>query len=204
MKIFDNLGIDEDPHTLMSRLSVSKRQMVEIAKAVSYNSKIIVFDEPTSSLTETEAEHLFRIIDLLKKRGAGIIYISHKMEEILKISDDVTVMRDGKYVATEEASETDHGQNNKAYGRARAHKQISSEVKHSRQGNYKCEKSQRRILERKGCFLFSQRGRDSRDRRACRSRKKRTARNDIRHCEKEKRHRDRSRKKGRQPFEPSG
>ena len=105
MKIFDNLGIDEDPHTLMSRLSVSKRQMVEIAKAVSYNSKIIVFDEPTSSLTETEAEHLFRIIDLLKKRGAGIIYISHKMEEILKISDDVTVMRDGKYVATEEASE---------------------------------------------------------------------------------------------------
>ena len=79
--------------------------MVEIAKAVSYNSKIIVFDEPTSSLTETEAEHLFRIIDLLKKRGAGIIYISHKMEEILKISDDVTVMRDGKYVATEEASE---------------------------------------------------------------------------------------------------
>ena len=85
MKIFDNLGIDEDPHTLMSRLSVSKRQMVEIAKAVSYNSKIIVFDEPTSSLTETEAEHLFRIIDLLKKRGAGIIYISHKMEEILKI-----------------------------------------------------------------------------------------------------------------------
>ena len=105
MKIFDNLGIDEDPHTVMSRLSVSKRQMVEIAKAVSYNSKIIVFDEPTSSLTETEAEHLFRIIDLLKKRGAGIIYISHKMEEILKISDDVTVMRDGKYVATEEASE---------------------------------------------------------------------------------------------------
>ena len=105
MKIFDNLGIDEDPHTVMSRLSVSKRQMVEIAKAVSYNSKIIVFDEPTSSLTETEAEHLFRIIDLLKKRGAGIIYISHKMEEILRISDDVTVMRDGKYVATEKASE---------------------------------------------------------------------------------------------------
>ena len=201
MKIFDNLGIDEDPHTLMSRLSVSKRQMVEIAKAVSYNSKIIVFDEPTSSLTETEAEHLFRIIDLLKKRGAGIIYISHKMEEILKISDDVTVMRDGKYVATEEASELT---TDKIIKLMVGHKQISSEVKHSRQGNYKCEKSQRRILERKGCFLFSQRGRDSRDRRACRSRKKRTARNDIRHCEKEKRHRDRSRKKGRQPFEPSG
>lgn len=102
-KIFSELGIRQDPRTVMSRLSVSSRQMVEIAKAVSYNAKIIVFDEPTSSLTESEVEHLFRIIDLLKKRGAGIIYISHKMEEILRISDDVTVMRDGRHVATEPA-----------------------------------------------------------------------------------------------------
>lgn len=67
----------------------------EIAKAVSYNAKIIVFDEPTSSLTEAEVEHLFRIINMLKERGCGIIYISHKMDEILRISDEVTIMRDG-------------------------------------------------------------------------------------------------------------
>ena len=104
-KIFSELEIRQDPKTVMSRMSVSSRQMVEIAKAVSYDAKIIVFDEPTSSLTETEVEHLFRIIELLKKRGAGIIYISHKMEEILRISDDVTVMRDGKHIATESAAD---------------------------------------------------------------------------------------------------
>ena len=90
---------------VMSTMSVSQRQMVEIAKAVSYNSKIIVFDEPTSSLTEEEVEHLFRIINMLRDRGCGIIYISHKMEEILRISDDVTIMRDGKWIATKAASE---------------------------------------------------------------------------------------------------
>lgn len=79
--------------------------MVEIAKAVSYNSKIIVFDEPTSSLTEEEAEHLFRIINMLRDRGCAIIYISHKMEEILRISDEVTIMCDGRWVATKPASE---------------------------------------------------------------------------------------------------
>ena len=89
----------------MSKMPVSQRQMVEIAKAVSFNSKIIVFDEPTSSLTEEEVEHLFRIINMLRDRGCGIIYISHKMEEILRISDDVTVMRDGKWIATRPASE---------------------------------------------------------------------------------------------------
>jgi methyl-galactoside transport system ATP-binding protein len=99
--IFENLGISVDPKTLMSTMPVSQRQMVEIAKAVSYNSKVIVFDEPTSSLTETEVEHLFRIINMLRDRGCGIIYISHKMDEILRISDDITVMRDGTWVATE-------------------------------------------------------------------------------------------------------
>lgn len=104
-KIFDDLGISSDPGTVMSRMSVSERQMVEIAKAVSYNAKVIVFDEPTSSLNDTEVKHLFRIIDTLKKRGCGIIYISHKMEEILTISDEVTIMRDGKWVDTKSASE---------------------------------------------------------------------------------------------------
>ena len=104
-EIFDTLQVTVNPKAIMSTLPVSQRQMVEIAKAVSYDSKIIVFDEPTSSLTETEVEHLFRIIEMLKKKGCGIIYISHKMEEILRISDDVTIMRDGKWVATKPAAE---------------------------------------------------------------------------------------------------
>ena len=103
MAIFDELAIDVDPHQIMSTMPVSKRQMVEIAKAVSYNSKIIVFDEPTSSLTEEEVEHLFRIINMLRDRGVGIIYISHKMAEIKRISDYITIMRDGQWVATEPA-----------------------------------------------------------------------------------------------------
>ncbi|MBR2461379.1 MAG: ATP-binding cassette domain-containing protein, partial [Clostridia bacterium] len=104
-KIFKELGITTDPRTEMSKLSVAQRQMIEIAKAVSYRAKIIVLDEPTSSLTEQEVEKLFSIIDMLKKRGCGIIYISHKMEEILRISDDITVMRDGEWITTQPASE---------------------------------------------------------------------------------------------------
>ena len=104
-EIFDELEVHVDPRAIMSTLPVSQRQMVEIAKAVSYNAKVIVFDEPTSSLTETEVEHLFRIINMLRDKGCGIIYISHKMEEILRISDDVTIMRDGQWVATRPASE---------------------------------------------------------------------------------------------------
>ena len=99
-KILDELEIDVNPKAKMAKLSVSQRQMVEIAKAVSYNAKILVLDEPTSSLTNEEVEHLFKIINKLRKNGCGIIYISHKMEEILKISDDVTIMRDGKWIDT--------------------------------------------------------------------------------------------------------
>ena len=102
-KIFEDLGISVDPRRIMSTMPVSQRQMVEIAKAVSYNSKVIVFDEPTSSLTEEEVEHLFKIINMLRDRGCGIIYISHKMAEILRIADEVTVMRDGTWIATEPA-----------------------------------------------------------------------------------------------------
>ena len=103
--VFKELGIDVDPKRIMSTMPVSQRQMVEIAKAVSYNSKVIVFDEPTSSLTEEEVEHLFRIINMLRDRGCGIIYISHKMKEILRISDDVTIMRDGQWIATKPAKD---------------------------------------------------------------------------------------------------
>ncbi len=98
--LFRDLGMTIDPATRLGNLSVSKIQSVEIAKAVSYRSKVIIMDEPTSSLTEHEVEHLFRIIRDLKNRGVAIIYISHKMEEILRISDDVTIMRDGRRVGT--------------------------------------------------------------------------------------------------------
>ena len=102
-EIFDDLGITEDPRRIMSTMSVAERQMAEIAKAVSYDAKVIVLDEPTSSLSDREVEHLFEIIEKLKKRGCGLIYISHKMDEILRISDEITVMRDGKHIATEPA-----------------------------------------------------------------------------------------------------
>lgn len=103
VEVMDRLGIKVDPKRIMSTMPVSQRQMVEIAKAVSYNSKVIVFDEPTSSLNEQEVEHLFEIINMLRDQGCGIVYISHKMAEILRISDEVTVMRDGCWVATEAA-----------------------------------------------------------------------------------------------------
>ncbi|OON93810.1 MAG: galactose/methyl galactoside ABC transporter ATP-binding protein MglA [Candidatus Epulonipiscioides saccharophilum] len=104
-ELFDLIGVDIDPKRIMSTMPVSQRQMVEIAKAVSYNSKIIVFDEPTSSLTEKEVERLFKIINMLKEKGCGIIYISHKMEEILKISDEITIMRDGGWVSTKSSQD---------------------------------------------------------------------------------------------------
>ncbi|MBC8078779.1 MAG: ATP-binding cassette domain-containing protein, partial [Gorillibacterium sp.] len=103
--LFEELELDINPNTLVGTLSVSKVQSLEIAKAVSFHSKIIVMDEPTSSLTGNEVELLFKIIRSLRKRGCSIIYISHKMEEILEISDDVTIMRDGKYIGTWEAGE---------------------------------------------------------------------------------------------------
>ena len=101
VKIFKDLDIEVDPRMKVADLSVSQRQMIEIAKAVSYNSKIIVMDEPTSSLTENEVQHLFKIINKLRDKGCGIVYISHKMEEIKEICDDITIMRDGKWVATD-------------------------------------------------------------------------------------------------------
>ena len=101
--VFKELDIPVDPKMIIGKLSVSQRQMVEIAKAVSYNAKIVVLDEPTSSLTEEEVEHLFKIMNKLRDKGVALVYISHKMEEILHISDEVTIMRDGKWVATEHA-----------------------------------------------------------------------------------------------------
>ncbi len=99
-EILDDLEIPINPKALLTSLSVSERQMIEIAKAVSYNAKILVLDEPTSSLSDKEVEHLFRIINKLRDRDVGMIYISHKMDEILRISDEVTIMRDGQYIST--------------------------------------------------------------------------------------------------------
>lgn len=105
VSLFESLGMDINPRTIVGTMSVSKIQSVEIAKAVSYDAKVIIMDEPTSSLTEFEVEHLFRIIEELKNRGVAVIYISHKIEEILRISDEVTIMRDGQNVGTWPASE---------------------------------------------------------------------------------------------------
>ncbi|MGF0039882.1 sugar ABC transporter ATP-binding protein [Peptoniphilaceae bacterium SGI.131] len=102
-EVLKDIGININPRTITENLSVAQRQLVEIGKAVSYNAKILVLDEPSSSLTDQEVEILFSIIDKLKNRGVGIIYISHKMDEILRISDQVTIMRDGQWIATEDA-----------------------------------------------------------------------------------------------------
>ena len=94
--IFKSLDLHINPNAKVGTLPVAQKQMVEIAKAISYHSKILVLDEPTSSLTEKEVEHLFSILETLKKQQMGIIFITHRMEEVMAISDDVTVMRDGK------------------------------------------------------------------------------------------------------------
>ncbi|MEG2987627.1 MAG: sugar ABC transporter ATP-binding protein, partial [Lachnospiraceae bacterium] len=104
-ELFKEVDLDINPEILAGELSASSLQLVEIAKAVSYHSKIIIMDEPTSSLTENETKHLFKIIRQLQDKGCAIIYISHKMEEILKISDEVTIMRDGQYVGTWDAKD---------------------------------------------------------------------------------------------------
>jgi methyl-galactoside transport system ATP-binding protein len=99
-ELLKRVGLNLNPNTLLKELSVSQIQSIEIAKAISYNAKVIIMDEPTSSLTQAEVNQLFEIITTLKNLGVSIIYISHKMEEILKISDEVTIMRDGKYIGT--------------------------------------------------------------------------------------------------------
>ena len=100
-RIFDELDIDIDPRVKVGTLSVSQMQMIEIAKAFSYDAKIVIMDEPTSSLTEKEVNHLFKIINKLKDKGCGIVYISHKMEEIFQLCDEITILRDGQWVATQ-------------------------------------------------------------------------------------------------------
>ncbi len=99
-RLFRRIGVDIDPSAILGTLTVGKQQMVEIAKAVSRNVKILILDEPTAALTQLEVEELFKIMADLKEKGIGMIYISHRMDEINRISDRVTVMRDGKYIDT--------------------------------------------------------------------------------------------------------
>ena len=105
-KILDDLGMDIDARSLVKDLPIAKQQMVEITKAVSVNSKILVMDEPTSSISDKEVENLFKIMRDLTQKGVGIVYISHKMSELDEICDRVTVMRDGEYVGTKNVKET--------------------------------------------------------------------------------------------------
>ncbi|MCB9945077.1 MAG: sugar ABC transporter ATP-binding protein [Geminicoccaceae bacterium] len=99
---------DLDPDVIVGSLSVGNRQRVEIAKALSHDARILIMDEPTAALTEHDVERLFGIVRLLRERGVGIIYISHRLEEIFLLADRVTVLRDGQYVATKPVSETSH------------------------------------------------------------------------------------------------
>lgn len=105
-QFFKDIGIQVDLKAKMKTMSVAQRQMVEIAKAVSYNAKVIVLDEPTSSLTDNEVEKLFSIMSDLKKKGISFIYISHKMDEVFQCCDDVSVLRDGQMILTKKTTET--------------------------------------------------------------------------------------------------
>jgi inositol transport system ATP-binding protein len=107
--LLSRLEIEINPVSIMKSLSVANTQMVEIAKAISYDASLIIMDEPTSAITEREVAHLFRMIRALKAKGVTIIYITHKMDEVFQIADDITVLRDGKHVATLSASQTNKG-----------------------------------------------------------------------------------------------
>ncbi|MFD3443508.1 sugar ABC transporter ATP-binding protein [Microbacteriaceae bacterium 4G12] len=106
-ELLQRLGIALDPREIVGNLTVAKQQMVEIAKALSFDAKVLIMDEPTSALTESETETLFRLIEGLKQRGTGVIYISHRMEELRRIADRVTVLRDGQYIGSLEKHELD-------------------------------------------------------------------------------------------------
>lgn len=105
--LLQRLEININPTAIMKNLSVANTQMVEIAKAISYDASLIIMDEPTSAITEREVAHLFRMIRSLKEKGVAIIYITHKMDEVFQIADEVTVFRDGKHIATVPADQTD-------------------------------------------------------------------------------------------------
>ncbi|TMG33779.1 MAG: sugar ABC transporter ATP-binding protein, partial [Chloroflexi bacterium] len=103
--LFESMHLKLDPETKVAHLTVARQQMVEIAKALSYKAEVVIMDEPTAALTETEIDELFRIIRKLREDGVGVVHISHRLEELKRISDRVTVMRDGQYIATLETKD---------------------------------------------------------------------------------------------------
>lgn len=105
-QLLNEMNLQLDPRTKVSELTVAKQQMVEIAKALSFQSEVLIMDEPTAALTNAEIEELFRIIEQLRGRGVGIVYISHRMEELKRITDRITVMRDGRYIDTVQTKDT--------------------------------------------------------------------------------------------------
>ena len=105
-EVMDFVGLEADPSTLVKNLTVAQKQLVEIAKALAFDANVIVFDEPTATLTDTETERLFNIIHQLKEDGLGLIYISHRLEEFKEVGDRCTVLRDGKYIDTVELEDT--------------------------------------------------------------------------------------------------
>ena len=104
-KLFDDLGIEMDVRAMLRELSLAQQQIVEIVKAVSINAKVVIMDEPTSSLSHNETEILFRIIRMLKERGTAVIFITHRLDEIYTICDRTTILRDGCYIGTREVKE---------------------------------------------------------------------------------------------------
>ncbi len=104
--LFKRMKVNIDPQTEVGTMTVARQQLVEIAKALSFNSRVLIMDEPTSALNETEVEHLFAVIEDLRKNGVGIVYITHKMDEVKRIADRVTIMRDGQYIDTLPAADT--------------------------------------------------------------------------------------------------
>src|SRR5690606_41575946 len=108
-KILQTLNLKIAPDARVSDLTVAQQQMVEIAKAISVNAKVLIMDEPTAALTETEIESLFDVTRMLKAQGTGIVYISHRLEELALIADRATVMRDGHYIATVVYESVDSG-----------------------------------------------------------------------------------------------
>src|SRR5438874_297813 len=103
--LFQSLNLKVDPQAKVGKLTVAQQQMVEIAKALSYKAEVVIMDEPTATLTDTEIDELFRIIRQLRENGVGVVHISHRLEELKRISDRVTVMRDGQYIATVETKD---------------------------------------------------------------------------------------------------
>ena len=117
--LFEQLGVKLDPDRIARGLSIADQQIVEIAKALSAEARVIVMDEPTAALTQTEVERLFGVVETLRAQGAAVLFISHRLDEVFALCQRVTVMRDGRHVMTEAIADTTHSEADPRDGRAR-------------------------------------------------------------------------------------